>query len=76
MVRVWSHHTGERTYIYAKDCGPHSPEIKLLVVTLDGSEAIVVQVKVNLNRLSDVMDGRDPQITPMAQMAGEAGHRE
>ena len=53
-VRVWSRRTGERTVVFAK---PEGAEMKLLVATAEGGEAVVVQMKINPDRLSRCIDG-------------------
>lgn len=50
LVQSWDRHTGERTYIYAQDLGK---DMKLLVVSLESNEAVVIQVKVNPEKLND-----------------------
>lgn len=50
MVQSWDRHTGERTYIYAQDLGR---DMKLLVVSLEANEAVVLQVKVETKKLND-----------------------
>jgi hypothetical protein len=50
MVQEWDRHSGERTYIYAQDLGK---DLKLLVVVLESEEAVVLQVKVDPNRLQE-----------------------
>ncbi len=50
MVQEWDRHTGERTYIYAQDLGK---DLKMLVVSLESNEAVVIQVKVNPDKLED-----------------------
>jgi hypothetical protein len=50
MVQSYDRRTGERTYIYAQDLGK---DMKLLVVNLESNEAVVIQVKVNPDKLSD-----------------------
>jgi len=50
MVQSYDRRSGERTYIYAQDLGK---DIKLLVVNLESSEAVVLQVKVDPDKLSD-----------------------
>ena len=49
LVQVWSRRDGERTYVFAKDGGRY---VKLLVATLEGNEAAVVEVKVNPDKLN------------------------
>jgi len=44
MVQEWDRRSGERTYIYAQDLGKN---LKVLVVSLESNEAVVIQVKVN-----------------------------
>ncbi|HKD82102.1 MAG TPA: hypothetical protein VKH81_20585 [Candidatus Angelobacter sp.] len=50
MVQEWDRHTGERTYIYAQDLGK---DLKMLVVSLESNEAVVIQVKVNPDKLQE-----------------------
>lgn len=50
MVQSWDRHSGERTYIYAQDLGK---DLKVLVVSLDSDDAVVIQVKVNQDKLQD-----------------------
>jgi hypothetical protein len=50
MVQEWDRHTGERTYIYAQDLGK---DLKVLVVALESNEAVVIQVKVNPDKLQE-----------------------
>jgi hypothetical protein len=53
MVRVWSRRDGERTVIFAK---PEGKDVKLLVATVDAEDAVVVQVKINPEKLSRSID--------------------
>lgn len=53
MVRSYSRRTGEHTFIYAKDLGK---DLQLLVVNVEPNEAVVAQVKVNPDRLFQVID--------------------
>jgi len=53
MVRVWSRRTGERTVVFAK---PEGSDMKLLVATVESSEAVVVQMKINPDKLSKCID--------------------
>ncbi len=58
MVRSYSRRNGQHTFIYAKDAGAGKNEdLQLLVVNLQPSEAVVVQVKVNPDKLFQVIDG-------------------
>src|SRR5215469_2013898 len=50
MVQSWDRHSGERTYIYAQDLGR---DLKVLVVSLENDEAVVIQVKVDPNKLDE-----------------------
>jgi hypothetical protein len=54
LVQSWDRHTGERTYIYAQDLGK---DMKVLVVSLESNEAVVLQVKVDPKKLNDVIEG-------------------
>ena len=49
MVQSWDRHSGERTYIYAQNQGK---DLKVLVVVLESNEAVVLQVKVNPDKLT------------------------
>jgi len=53
MVRVWSRRNGERTVIFAK---PDGKDMKLLVATVDQEDAVVVQVKIDPDKLSGYID--------------------
>jgi len=50
LVQSWDRRTGERTYIYAQDLGK---DMKVLVVSLESNEAVVLQVKVNPEKLNE-----------------------
>jgi hypothetical protein len=53
MVQEWDRRSGERTYIYAQDLGK---DLKMLVVSLESNEAVVIQVKVNPQKLEAFLD--------------------
>lgn len=53
MVQSYDRHSGERTYIYAQDMGK---DMRLLVVNFEPTEAVVIQVKVDPNKLSDFVN--------------------
>ena len=53
MVRVWSRRDGERTVIFAK---PDGKNLKLLVATVEQDEAVVIQVKINPDKLSKCIE--------------------
>jgi hypothetical protein len=48
VVRTYSRHSGEHTYIYAKSDGR---DLKILLATLEPSEAVVMQLKVDPGKL-------------------------
>ena len=50
VVQEFDRRSGERTYIYMQDQGK---DMKVLVVALETNEAVVIQVKVNPDKLSD-----------------------
>lgn len=60
MVQSWDRHSGERTYVYAQDLGK---DMKVLVVSLEANEAVVLQVKVDPRKFSEFVEqataGRD-----------------
>jgi hypothetical protein len=53
LVQTWDRHTGERTYIYAQDLGK---DMKVLVVSLESNEAVVLQVKVDPKKLNGFIE--------------------
>jgi hypothetical protein len=53
VVRSFSRHSGDHTYIYAQDAGR---DLKLLLVNVESSEAEVIQVKVDPKRLEQFID--------------------
>lgn len=56
LVRIRSRN-GEQLYAYARDAGE---SVKLMVVTISGTEAVVARVQVNPQRLKEFLD--DPKI--------------
>jgi len=60
MVRSYSNRTGEHTFIYARESSKHSgknEDLQLLVVNVEPNEAVVVQVKVNPEKMMQVLNG-------------------
>lgn len=53
MVRSYSRRSGEHNYVYARYLGK---DLQLLVVNLEPSEAVVVQVKVDPDKLFQFID--------------------
>lgn len=53
MVQSYDRRSGERTYIYAQNLGK---DMKILVVNLEQTEAVVIQVKLNPNKLADFVN--------------------
>lgn len=53
LVQSCDRHSGERTYIYAQDLGK---DMKVLVVSLESNEAVVLQVKVDPKKLNDFIE--------------------
>lgn len=53
LVRSFSRRSGEHTYIYAQADGH---DMKLLLVSVEPDEAVVMQVKINPQKLSDFMN--------------------
>jgi hypothetical protein len=54
MVQSWDRHAGEKTYIYAQEIfSRKGRNIKVLVVNLEPDEAVVLQVKVDPEKLND-----------------------
>ncbi len=53
IVRSFSYKTGEHTYIYAQYMGK---DMKLLVATLESNEAVVVQVKLDPDKMVEFID--------------------
>ena len=67
LVRVYSRRDGERTIIFAQPAGN---DIKLLIATVEPSEAVVMQMKINPDKLSESIDHRShgcrqrPHVSP------------
>ena len=53
MVRVWSRRDGEHVVIFAR---PDGNDMKLLVATVDKEDAVVLQVKINPDKLSKCIE--------------------
>jgi hypothetical protein len=53
VVQTYDRRGGEHTYIYAQDLGK---DMKVLVVNLEPTEAVVLQVKVDPKKLSDFVN--------------------
>jgi hypothetical protein len=53
MVKSYSRRTGEHAFIYAK---PEGKDLKLLIVSVEPSEAAVIQVKINPDKLNDFLE--------------------
>jgi hypothetical protein len=53
LVQSYSRHSGEHNYIYAQYAGK---DMKLLLVTLESSEAVVMQVQIDPDRLSEFVN--------------------
>jgi hypothetical protein len=61
LVQSWDRRTGERTYIYAQDVSSKKgKDMKVLVVTLESNEAIVLQVKVDPTKLDEFIEETSP----------------
>jgi hypothetical protein len=78
MLQSWDRRSGERTYIYVQDLGR---DMRLLLVTLESNEAVVLQVKVDPRKVNEfvaqVSAGRNHHAAPepveeAAQPAAEA----
>jgi len=57
MVQSWDRHTGEKTYIYAQDLGK---DLRVFVVNLEPTEAVVLQVKVDAKKLGEFIQNVNP----------------
>jgi len=61
VVQSWDRHTGERTYVYAQDVSSKKGrDLKLLVVNLESNEAVVLQVKVDPQKLNAFIEQTMP----------------
>ncbi|HEU4413441.1 MAG TPA: hypothetical protein VFT65_01565 [Candidatus Angelobacter sp.] len=56
LVQEFDRHSGERTYIYAQDMGR---DLKVLAVVLESNEAVVVQAKIDANKLQEFIQDTD-----------------
>ncbi|HET7842041.1 MAG TPA: DUF4252 domain-containing protein [Terriglobia bacterium] len=53
LVRVRSNRDGERTFIYARQQGK---DVRMFIVTLEASEAVVIEVKMNADKFAQMVD--------------------
>jgi len=53
IVKSYSRHSDEHAYIYARQEGK---ELKLLVISVEPGEAVVIQVKINPEKLAKFID--------------------
>jgi hypothetical protein len=53
LVKSYSRRSGEHSFIYAKDEGK---EVKLLIVSVEPNEAVVIQVKLDPDKMAKFMD--------------------
>ncbi|PYV16118.1 MAG: hypothetical protein DMG21_13025 [Acidobacteria bacterium] len=54
MVRVWSRHDNERTYIYAR---PRGNDLEMFIVSLESDEAVVMKLRMNPDKLDEMVNG-------------------
>jgi hypothetical protein len=72
MVQSWDRHSGERTYIYAQEVSSkNGKDMKVLIVNLESNEAVVLQVKINPEKLNEfareASAGRNHHDEPVAK---------
>lgn len=53
LVKSYSRRSGQHSFIYAKDEGK---EVKLLIVSVEPNEAVVIQVKLDPDKMAKFMD--------------------
>jgi RNA binding exosome subunit len=53
IIKSYSRHSDEHTYIYARQ---EKKDLKLLVVNVEPGEAVVIQVKINPEKLAKFLD--------------------
>jgi hypothetical protein len=80
MVQSWDHHSGERTYVYAQDVSSkNGKDMKVLIVNLEPNEAVVLQVKVNPEKLNEFVReasaGRSHHNDPVPEAEPAEEHR-
>jgi len=57
LIQSWDRHSGERTYIYAQEVSSKKgTDMKLLLVSLESNEAVVLQVKVDPKKLDEFIE--------------------
>jgi hypothetical protein len=57
LVQSWDRHSGERTYIYAQEVSSKKGnDMKLLLVNLESNEAVVLQVKIDPQKLNEFIE--------------------
>lgn len=52
LVRVWSKRDGEWTMIFSKPAGKQGKDLKLLIANVDNEDAVVMEARLNPDRLS------------------------
>ncbi len=64
LVQVYSRRNGERTYVFARGLGK---DFKLLIATVERNEAVVMQVKLDPERLDRSINGwvHQPHAAPI-----------
>jgi hypothetical protein len=86
LIQSRDRHTGERTYIYAQEVSSKKgSDMKLLVVNLESNEAVVLQVKVDPQKLNAFIEQNmpahhrrfprpeaEPQSDPQVELAASA----
>jgi hypothetical protein len=74
LVQEYDRHSGERTYIYAQYLGK---DLKVLVVSLESNEAVVLQVRVDPKKLNDFIEesgaGRNRRHRPVPSEETQPG---
>ena len=53
FVRVFDNHSGEQTFIYARECDKN---FEMLIVSLERTEAVIIKMRVDPNAMSDWVD--------------------
>lgn len=68
FVRVWSKRDGERTSIYARE---HGNNVSLFIVTIEQTEAVVMEVKMSAKRFARMADDPENVSGPLRETSHE-----
>ena len=54
MVRIYDNHSGEQTFIYARECDKENYE--MLIVSMERTEAVIIKMRLDPDAMRDWVD--------------------